>query len=172
MVLSIQKEEQKTEWLNSLVIQYEKSLIRLCCAYLRDSAMAEDAVQESFIRAYKAADRFRGESSEKTWLFSIAMNVCRSMRRMAWFRYVDKRVDFDKLPIPVEAPSDTSIALMTEIMRLPPPCMEAVLLYYYEDLTLEEIAQALGLSSSAVSHRLSKARKLLRHALEGGIVNE
>ena len=47
--------------------------------------MAQDAVQETFFKAYKALDSFRGESTEKTWLYSIAFNVCRDMRRSAWF---------------------------------------------------------------------------------------
>lgn len=77
------KEAAKEERLCSLMEQYEKSLLRMCCVYLRDTSAAEDAVQESFLRAYRSMDDFRGESSEKTWLYSIAMNVCRDMRRAA-----------------------------------------------------------------------------------------
>ena len=57
----------------------------MCCVYLRDASMAEDAVQETFLKAYRALDSFKGDSSEKTWLYSIAMNVCRDMRRLAWY---------------------------------------------------------------------------------------
>ncbi len=162
-------QEEKKIWLVRLMQTHEKNLLRLCCAYLHDSAMAEDAVQESFLRAYRAMDSFRGESSEKTWLYAIAMNVCRNMRRLAWFRYVDRRVDFDALPIPVQAPSDTSIALMTEVMRLPRKYMEVVWLRYYEDLSVGETAQALGLTRSTASRRLGRAKELLKSALEGGI---
>lgn len=159
--------QEKQEKLCALMERYERDLLRMCCVYLRDAAMAEDAVQESFFKAYKALDTFRGESSEKTWLYSIAMNVCRDMRRQAWYRYVDRRIDFDRLPAAVAPVSDVSIALMTEVMRLPRKYMEVIWLYYYEDMNLREIGELLGVTPSAVGHRLEKAKRTLRHALEG-----
>lgn len=161
------KEAAKEERLCSLMERYEKSLLRMCCVYLRDTSAAEDAVQESFLRAYRSMDDFRGESSEKTWLYSIAMNVCRDMRRAAWYRYVDKRIDFDRLPQAVAPVSEVSIALMTEVMRLPRKNMEAVWLYYYENLNLREVGALLGVTPAAVGYRLDKAKKLLRRALKG-----
>lgn len=161
------KEAAKEERLCSLMERYEKSLLRMCCVYLRDTSAAEDAVQESFLRAYRSMDDFRGESSEKTWLYSIAMNVCRDMRRAAWYRYVDKRIDFDRLPQAVAPVSEVSIALMTEVMRLPRKNMEAVWLYYYENLNLREVGALLGVTPAAVGYRLDKAKKLLGRALKG-----
>ena len=165
-------DKRKKERLCSLMEQYEKDLLRMCCVYLRDASMAEDAVQESFLKAYKAMDSFRGESHEKTWLYSIAMNVCRDMRRTAWFRYVDRRIDFDQLPLSVKPASDVSITLMSEVMRLPDKYMEVVWLYYYEDMNLREIGQLLGISAAAVSTRLDRARRKLRSVLEGDVMDE
>ncbi len=70
-------DNQREEKISSLVRLYEKDLLRTCCVYLRDRDMAQDAVQETFLKAYKALDSFRSESTEKTWLYSIAFNVCR-----------------------------------------------------------------------------------------------
>lgn len=162
----------KKEKLANLMAQYERDLLRMCCVYLRDASMAEDAVQETFLKAYRALDSFKGDSSEKTWLYSIAMNVCRDMRRLAWYRYVDRRVDFDCLPIPVAPASDVSIALMSEVMRLPRKYMEVVWLHYYEDLSFREIGQLLGVTVSAVSHRMARAKRMLRSALKGDVLNE
>ena len=61
--------------LNRMVITYEKDLLRLCCAYLRDIELAQDAVQETFLKAYRRMDKFEGKSSEKTWLMRIAINT-------------------------------------------------------------------------------------------------
>ena len=133
--------------------------------YLRDRDMAQDAVQETFLKAYKALGSFRSESTEKTWLYSIALNVCRDMRRSAWFRYVDRRVTLDHLP-------DASIALMQEIMRLPRKLMEAVWLYYYEDMNMKDIGDMLGVAATTVGYRLDKARTLLRCRLGGGHPDE
>ena len=74
------------EMLAHMVAEYEVILLRTCYMYLHDKALAEDATQETFLKAYKALDSFRGESSEKTWLMRIAMNTCRDMKRSAWFR--------------------------------------------------------------------------------------
>ena len=162
----------RSQRLGHLIRHYEKDLLRICCMYLRDVSLAEDAVQETFIKAYKHMESFRGESSERTWLFSIAVNVCRDMRRSAWFRYIDRSVDVDALQIPAGAVSVTNLALMQEIARLPRGEMEAILLYYYADLSLAEIADMLRISQPAVSKRLKKARHMLKDVLEGGSADE
>ena len=157
----------REEKLYQMIDKYEKELLRMCCVYLRDMSMAEDAVQETFLKAYKGLNSFRGSSSERTWLIRIAINVCNDMRRSAWFRFIDKKVDVDRLEIPQTDQNDVSISLMMEIMRLPHKYMEVVLLYYYEDLKLNQIAEALGMSESMVSRRLRKAREMLKGMLEG-----
>lgn len=164
--------DNREEKISSLIRLYEKELLRTCCVYLRDWDMAQDAVQETFIKAYRALDSFRGESREKTWLYSIALNVCRDMRRSAWFRFVDRRVTLDRLPDPVEPASETGIALMQEIMRLPRKQMEVVWLYYYEDMNMKDIGDMLGVAATTVGYRLEKARALLRRRLEGGNLDE
>lgn len=157
----------REEKLYQMIDKYEKELLRMCCVYLRDMSMAEDAVQETFLKAYKGLNSFRGNSSERTWLIRIAINVCNDMRRSAWFRFIDKKVDVDRLEIPQMDQNDVSISLMMEIMRLPHKYMEVVLLYYYEDLKLNQIAETLGMSESMVSRRLRKAREMLKGMLEG-----
>lgn len=76
-------------WLENAMDRWETSLMRMCYAYLGDVLLAEDAVQETFLKAWKAYDRFRGEADEKTWLMRIAINNCKDMRRGAWFRHTD-----------------------------------------------------------------------------------
>lgn len=159
----------RSQRLGQMVRQYEKDLLRICCMYLRDVSLAEDAVQETFLRAYRHMGAFRGESSEKTWLISIALNVCRDMRRSAWFRFIDRSIDIGDLQIPAESISVTNLALMQEIMRLPRREMETVLLYYYADIPLREVARMLRISEPAASKRLKKARHVLKNALEGGL---
>ncbi len=155
--------------LDQMVRQYEKDLLRICCIYLRDRAAAEDAVQETFLKAFRSMDSFRGESSEKTWLIRIAINCCRDYRRSAWYRYIDSRVSVDQLPVLSSAPpSDDHIALTMAIMKLKPKYMEAVLLYFYEGCPIREIARMLNLTEAAVSSRIRKAKQKLRTELEGG----
>ncbi|MBQ4074416.1 MAG: sigma-70 family RNA polymerase sigma factor [Clostridia bacterium] len=89
----------REEKLSQMVMQYEESLIRMCAVYLQDIQLAEDAVQDTFVKAYKHLHSFRGDSSEKTWLMKIAINTCRDIRRQSWHRYVDRRVNLDFLPV-------------------------------------------------------------------------
>lgn len=154
--------------LADLIDRYERELLHLCCVTLGDVTQAEDAVQETFIKAYRHLDAFRGESSEKTWLYKIAINVCRDMRRSRWMRLFDRSVSVDTMQIPVGGAPDVSIALMQEIMRLPVRQREAVFLFYYQDMTLSEIGKLLGVPISTVGDRLNRARKQLRKALQGG----
>ncbi len=156
------------ETLDQWVLQYEKDLLRLCCIYLRDWSAAEDAVQETFLKAYKAHASFRGESHVKTWLIQIALNQCRDMRRNSWYRYIDRRISLDSLPLAAPPPSAENLALSTAIMQLKPKYMEVVLLYFYEGYSMKEIAHMLHITEAAVSIRLTKAKQKLRTELEGG----
>ena len=150
-----------------LVEEHQTSLLRTCYLYLGDAALAEDAVQETFLKAYRALPGFRGESSEKTWLMRIAINVCRDQLRKGWFRHVDRRVTPEMLPeatAPAEAGDD---ALLAEVMNLPAKEREVVLLYYYQDMDTRTIARILHIARSSVSGRLRSARARLRAVLEG-----
>lgn len=150
----------------AMVERYQATLARSCCLILHDAALAEDAVQETFIKAYKTLDSFRGECSEKTWLTRIAVNVCRDMLRAGWFRHVDRRVTPDALPDAPSFATPSDDALTLAIMKLPRKLREAVVLYYYQGMDMQETAAALNCAVSTVSLRLKQARKALRTDLE------
>ena len=154
--------------LTRLVESYQTPLLHLSYMILRDETLAEDAVQETYLKAYKALKTFRGESSEKTWLFRIGVNVCRDMRRSRWFRYMDRRITPDTLPIPAKETDEDHAALAQAIDLLPDKYKEVILLHYYQNMNVAETAQALGIAPSSVSNRLKKARARLKTLLEGG----
>ena len=154
--------------LTRLVEAWQMPLLHICYMILHDEALAEDAVQETYLKAYKALNTFRGESSEKTWLFHIAVNVCRDMKRGRWFKYIDRRVTPETLPIPSAMAEDDHEDLAQAIVLLPDKYKEGILLHYYQNMNLREIAQALGLAPSSVSNRLKKARERLRVLMERG----
>ena len=146
--------------------RWEKPMLHLCFAYLGDLALSEDAVQETFFRAWKGYARFRGEAQEKTWLTRIAVNACKDLMKSAWARKTDRSVTPDTLPegaVPFEARDDT---VTRAVLALPPKMKEAVLLRWYQGLTLEEMARVLRLPRSTVNYRLKKAKALLRDELE------
>ena len=153
--------------LERLVLQYQQSLLRTCFLYLRDRTLAEDAVQETFLKAYRSLASFRGECSEKTWLMKIAMNTCCDLRRAHRLRSIDPRRIPELLPQAAEPFAPAEEELVTQVIQLPRKLREVILLYYYQDMTVTEIAVSLGISQSSVSGRLKRARGKLRELLEG-----
>ena len=153
--------------LERLVLQYQQSLLRTCFLYLRDRTLAEDAVQDTFLKAYRSLASFRGECSEKTWLMKIAMNTCCDLRRAHRLRSIDPRRIPDLLPQAAEPFAPAEEELVTQVIQLPRKLREVILLYYYQDMTVTEIAVSLGISQSSVSGRLKRARGKLRTLLEG-----
>ena len=153
--------------LDQMVQRYEKDLLRICCVYLKDRAAAEDAVQETFLKAFRNMESFRGESSEKTWIMKIAMNTCWNMNHSGWARFFNRRVTPEMLPeaaVPFEEKDDE---LTWAVIRLPIRLREVILLYYYQGLKVNEIAEALGVSQPSVSGRLKRGRERLKDMLEG-----
>lgn len=162
------KIQEKTEQFEHLVSEYQTSLLRTCFLYLRDGELARDAVQETFLKAYRGWDTFRGASSEKTWLMKIAVNVCRDLEKSGWRRFMDRRVTPDTLPEALSPVIPGEEHLLLDVMRLPPKLREVTLLRYYYSLSVGEIADTLGIAHSSVSERLQRAEKKLKNAWEGG----
>lgn len=152
--------------LEQLVTQYQTELLHMCCLYLRDAALAEDAVQETFLKAYLALDRFRGDCSEKTWLTRIAVNTCRDMLRCAWLRHTDRSMTPEMLPAASVPFEEKDEALILAVMELPLRLREAVVLHYGQGLSVKEIAGMLSRTPSTISNRLKRAVQKLRAALE------
>ena len=155
----------RDETLRRLMAEYEIPIRRMCCIYLRDADLAADAVQDTFLKAYLALDQYRGEASEKTWLMRIAVNTCHSLRRSGWLRYIDRRIDLDKLPEPVVQAEYSLTELTCDIMRLPQKLLDMVLLHDYQGFTVREIGEMLDIPYQTATSRLQSARKKLRIVL-------
>ena len=167
-------EDEREEKLRHLMDVYGDGLKRLCCVYLRDLGLAEDAVQETFIKAYDHIDELlAGEiESAKAWLMRIAVNTCKDYRRTQWLRHRSQTSPIDELPEAVLPTTNVSRELFLTVMGLPNKYKQVVLLYHYQNMTMEEVADALRVSRPAVSRRLKKAYELLRAELEGGAEHE
>lgn len=153
--------------LERIVNEYGDGLLRMCLLYLKDHAMAEDAVQETFLRAFRHQDDFQGKSSVKTWITRIAINVCKDMLMDPWMRH---RSDEEFLETTAPEPffsSEDRYVISGKIADLPPKYKEVILLHYYQELKLAEIAEILGESEATIKTRLKRARDMLRSELKG-----
>ena len=159
---------RRTEAINRMVLIYEKEMLKLCYACLQDIHLAQEALQESFLKAYTRYGSYRGEASERTWLAHIVVNTCRDFRRSAWFRNRGAELNPDEIPGSVSLPDEAHMDLISAIIGLPLKSREAILLKYQQGMNNGEIAKVLGISPMAVSKRLDKAYARLRTALEEG----
>lgn len=169
----------KERTLEQLVDAYGDGVLQLAYFYLKDRDMAEDVFQEVFTKVYFALHKFRGDSSPKTWIYRIAINLCHDKLRSWSMRRVlligeDFFSNLPLLPTEVDAvervlaEADKQV-LLEKVMALPVEYREVVTLYYYEEMDTHEVAVALGLSEGTVRSRLHRARARLRAMLtEGG----
>lgn len=159
----------KEDMLEAWLTEYGDAVLRMCYVYLADRALAEDALQDTFIKVWRGMDGFegRGGSSPKTWIMRIAINTCKDYKRTAWLRHVDRSQAIEELPLAFHDVTAESRAIFQEVMGLPGKLKQVVLLYYFHDMTLAETGEALGLSRSTVQNRLQKAYALLRYVPEG-----
>jgi RNA polymerase sigma-70 factor (ECF subfamily) len=148
----------------------------------RSSADAEDLVQETFMRAYKAWGDFEGRSNPRTWLYTIAVRACQRMQRLRSGEPREKESFDELLPahegelvdLPDGAESDALDAIMRDEVResveraietLPMPFRLALVLKEIAGLSLAQTAEVLGVKEATVKTRVHRARLMLRKAL-------
>lgn len=156
--------------LERLITQYGDGLLRVCLLYLKDYALAEDAVQETFLRAYKHYSSFEGRSSEKTWLTAIAVNVCKNVLRSPWHRRTTGEEAL--LRLSAKDPSLPDPTVSRAVMNLPRDQRATVILHYVQGMKIREIAQICNVPIATVSSRLNRARAKLRTELKGWYFDE
>ena len=137
--------------------------LRLAYSQLRDVGEAEDAVQESVLRAWRKLSQLREGKPMRPWFFAIVVNQCRNMRRTRWFSIL--RVADIFRPSPSLDPLHEKLDIQRGLARLPNSDREALFMYFYLDLPLEEVAQALGISTTAAKGRIYRACHRLRPGL-------
>jgi RNA polymerase sigma-70 factor, ECF subfamily len=168
------------EKIEQLMNDYGNDVLRIAYLYLKDKYLAEDVFQEVFVKVYKNYNKFKSNSSEKTWIMSITINTCRDMLRVSWFKkvFMLKDTDYD-LQIDTNENIDDKVAekvqyeeLLKEVMNLPYKYRVPVILYYYEGLSTSDISVSMKIPEGTVRSRLFRARTILKSNLEGKIEYE
>ncbi len=156
----------ETEFIR-MVNTYSHLLTGLCAIILRDVHLAQDVVQETFLRAWRSGPL--REETAKSWLIRVAVNLCRDQLRSRWMRHVDRSITPEEMNLPV-LPEENDVIL--QVKQLPLEEREVIVMYYWGNLSAVEIAEALHISRAAVYRRLEKAKKHLRLELEEKEVGE
>lgn len=157
------------EAFDRLVERYQRAVYRLCYRYVNSHEDANDLAQETFLKAYRAIDRFRGDSAFSTWMYRIAVNSCLNFRQG---RRPETTALFESLS-DASPRADTELERESEavrvraaVARLPERQRATLILKVYQELTHEEVAAVLGSSVGTVKANLFHALKNLRKLLE------
>ncbi|EMR06460.1 RNA polymerase sigma factor CnrH [Bhargavaea cecembensis DSE10] len=164
------------ELFDSLVRQHADELKRIAYIYVHDRAECEDIVQEVFISCYKNLGNFRQESEYKTWLIRITINKCKDHHRKWSFRNLVYKPVIGLFKTGPSAEEKLmgrhhSQEMIGRISALPAKYKEILILYYYQDMDVSEIAEVLELNVSTVKTRLQRGRESLKRSLERSEAN-
>lgn len=139
------------------------SAYRLACGMLLDADAAEDAVQEAALKAWRKLDRLREGSDLRPWFLGIVANECRSLRRSSWRRVL---IGLPDRPATMAAgPEPADLDLRRAVGKLRARRRMVVVMHWYLDLPLREIAVALHSSEDAVESQLRRGIADLRRQL-------
>ena len=153
--------QDRQEEFARLVREHGRSLFRAARALLDSDAAAEDAVGEAVLLAWQSFHRLRDPSAAKGWLLRITVNCALAQRRR-----LGREVALEGLEERAAPEKDGEVSYLWDAVRaLPEDQRLAVLLYYYEDMPVAEIARTLGVAQGTVKSRLSRGRDRLRQML-------
>lgn len=142
---------------------YGDMIYKIAFLYLGTPEDAEDVMQDVFVRLITKAPEFKDEEHRKAWIIRTSQNRCRDKLRAS----ARKNLNIDDYSFPSEdGDTDAKIDVINGIYKLPSIYKSAVILYYYYDYSVKEIAKTLKISTSSVKMRLKRGRELLKIELE------
>lgn len=162
----------ETSAFDEIVNRYQARLFRFSYRMLRDQAEAEDAVQETFVRVYRALPAYRPDGFFSSWIYRIALNECRRRLRM---RRPTVPLEFSTQAATGPGPEQTVLAgernrqLREAVESLPEHYRLVMMLFYFEEMSVEQIARMLDVTVSAVKVRLHRGRGRLACRLDAVI---
>jgi RNA polymerase sigma-70 factor (ECF subfamily) len=173
---------------NLLVVTYERRVFALVFRMLGRREEAEDLAQEVFVQVFKAIDQFRGDSKLSTWIYRIAVNLCKNRTKYLSRRHASDQDDIDAMAdrAPLSAAKGVSVGdiarpdelvegmqleviVKRAIESIEPEFREVLILRDVEDMSYEEIAAVTGLADGTVKSRIHRARAQLRALVEKAI---
>jgi len=153
------------EWFTSQVHEYQDELYRLAYHILHNRENAEDALQESLLRAYSNLWQLKQPKYFKTWMTKILMNTCFDIKRK---QKTDLNIDDYKESIGKSEDMTTKVVMEKAIKELDEMNQQIIFLFYYENYSVKEISEVLNVSVMNAKQRLSRSRKMLKQILKDG----
>lgn len=165
--------QEQGEWLEKIMDSYGERLTKLAYNYVKDWKLAEDIVQEVFLTCYKHYEKKDSIVSFKSWIFRITINKAKDVLKSAAIKKVMVASNLLKFFQAGELTPDMILIKRGEeeelsicVLALPVKYREVIILYYYEELPIEEISQILHLNKNTIKTRLDRGRKKLKALIE------
>lgn len=167
----------KDELLEKMMMDYGNDVLYFAYSYVKDRSIAEDLAQEVFLSAYTHLDGFQWESSIKTWLYRITVNRCKDYLKSWNYRSTILSNVFDLTIGSRDRDTDSMLIKKDEnakladlIFSLPLKYREVIYLFYFEEISLNEMSQLLNLNVNTLKSRLKRAKQVLKkEIMKGGI---
>lgn len=156
------KKNDSNDSKRGIVEKYFDMVYRLALSQTKNREHADDVVQEVFLRYIKTDKVFDSEEHIKAWLLRVTINCSHNVFSNSWAQKtvpISEDIVFD-----TEEKSDVYYA----VMELPQKYRAVIHLFYYEDMSVDDISKTLNINSSTIKSQLSRGRNLLRKKLEGG----
>ena len=146
----------------AMVEKFFDMIYKLALSQTKERDSADDVVQEVFLRFLKSDKEFESDEHIKAWLIRVTINCSHNVFSNSWTQKTTPLTE--DIVFDTEEKGDVYYA----VLELPQKYRAVIHLFYYEDMSIEEIAKALGSNASTVKSQLSRGRKMLREKLEGG----
>lgn len=156
--------ERRLNEKRQIVEKYFDMIYRLAVSQTKSCYAADDVVQEVFLRYIKADRDFESEEHIKAWLIRVTINCSKNIFLASQRKKTLPLSETEDIPVfDVKEKSDVFYA----VSELPQKYRAVIHLFYYEDMSIEEISKYMSINPSTVKSQLSRARKLLREKLKG-----
>lgn len=146
-----------------IIYKYSDMVYRMAYSLVKNKYDAEDIHQEVFLKYLKKKPKFENDEHEKAWFLRVTINLCKNLWKSAWKQ---KMVGLGEEGVREEGVEDRHDEIIDIVKQLPKKYRIVIHLFYYEDLSVNEIADILGMKQSAVRTRLTRARAELKEILK------
>ncbi|HDX9590688.1 TPA: sigma-70 family RNA polymerase sigma factor [Bacillus pseudomycoides] len=165
--------EDKEVLIDEIMNKYGQEILQLVYSYVNNKEVAEDLTQDIFVKCYKSLHTYKGKSKLRTWLWRIAINHCKDYIK-SWYnkKVIVTENESTYTGVQKESVEQTVIQndedhrLASAVMNLPIKYREVIYLFYFEELSIKDIAMVIEVKENTIKTRLKRAKELLKIGLE------
>jgi RNA polymerase sigma factor (sigma-70 family) len=164
-----------TETLESIMNEYGPEIKRLVYNYIKNPSDADDVTQEVFVTVYRKLNTFQGKSTLRSWVYAIAINKCKDYLRSWKVRNIKLKGRLERFVKSADHPNtpeqhligkNEEKQLLNQVLSLPMKYREVIILFYFEEFSVNEIADSLSINQNTVRTRLNRGKGKLKKIIQ------